>query len=103
MTTHKLQRGDALLLAEVLDKHSLRLGDEGIEQRCSRCKVYLPARDENFPPLRARVSGLASWCRNCKSEYQKAARKRDEKSSNNAGRISAQSVPSISNGLKGDH
>ena len=74
-TLSRLSMGDALLLADVLKVHSLRIGKDGIEQRCPRCQLYLPATDEHFPPHRDRVSGLNSWCRDCKADHGKSRRK----------------------------
>ena len=47
------------------------LSDVGLK-KCTQCKIWKPATQENFYTDKRLSSGLHSWCRNCKNNTQRS-------------------------------
>ncbi|HCG6617783.1 TPA: hypothetical protein NJ225_004376 [Vibrio parahaemolyticus] len=54
---------------------TLRLGEDGIEKRCSRCRQFFPIATEFWHNCRNSPDGFLGWCRACELERATAKRK----------------------------
>ncbi|EGQ9107537.1 hypothetical protein DDM60_002652 [Vibrio cholerae] len=54
---------------------TLRVGEDSIEKRCSRCRQYLPLNHDFFHHCKGTKDGYLSWCRPCEIERNNARRK----------------------------
>ncbi|MFW1654212.1 hypothetical protein ACEV92_22160 [Vibrio parahaemolyticus] len=55
---------------------TVRLGEDSIEKRCSRCRQFFPIATEFWHNCRNSPDGFLGWCRAC--ELERATTKRKE-------------------------
>ncbi|EJV5951100.1 hypothetical protein N7I24_003660 [Vibrio alginolyticus] len=55
---------------------TVRIGEDGIEKRCTRCHQFLPIHSDFFHNCAKNPDGLLSWCRPC--ELARATERRNK-------------------------
>ena len=59
-------------VARLVASGRYRMGEDGLEKRCTKCSEWLPADTEFFYP--SNRGGLHPWCAFCYREDRKAKR-----------------------------
>lgn len=55
---------------------TVRIGEDGIEKRCTRCQQFFPIHSDFWHNCAKNPDGLLSWCRPC--ELERATERRKE-------------------------
>lgn len=64
-TNHYIEPG---LYLRRKEKGTIRLGEDCLEKRCSRCGGFFPINPEFWHNCRNNPDGLLGWCRACELE-----------------------------------